>query len=80
MSKIDKLLDKFYSKPIPSDITFDEVERIMKYFGCKIEYGKHPKVVYPKYNRVIPVPKHGKTVDEAYIKQLKDLLDMIKED
>lgn len=68
-----------YRKPIPNDITFDEVVSIMTHFGCIIEYGgNHPKIVCKQYSRVIPIPKHGKTVGEAYIKQLKDLLDLLR--
>ena len=81
LSKIDKLLNKFYKKPIPNDITFDEVKNVMTHFGCIIDNGgKHTKVVNKKYGRVIPIPRHGKFVQEAYIKELKELLDMIKED
>ena len=34
-------------------------------------------VIYPEKGVVIPIPKHGKTVGEAYIKQLKNLFDII---
>jgi UDP-N-acetylglucosamine pyrophosphorylase len=79
LSKIDKLLKKFYEKPIPNDITFDEAMRIMKHFGCIIENGgNHTKVVCKQPPRVIPIPRHGKNVEEAYIKQLKELLDLIR--
>lgn len=79
MSKIAKLENKFYRKPIPNDITFEEMETLMKHYGCEIVYGgNHPKVVYREYGTIIPVPKHGNAIGEAYIKQLKDLLDMIK--
>ena len=72
MSKIDKLYNKFYKKPIPNDITFDEMVTLMTFYGCKIEYGgNHPKVVHRET---------GTTIGEAYVKQLKDLLDMIKEE
>lgn len=53
----------------------------MTHFGCILDSGgNHPKIVYPKLGYVIPVPKHGKCVGEVYIKQLKDLLDMIREE
>lgn len=81
MSKIDKAMKKFYNKPIPNDITFDEVVSVMTHFGCILDSGgNHPKIVYPKLGYVILVPKHGKCVGEVYIKQLKDLLDMIREE
>jgi len=81
LAKIDKLYNKFYKKPIPNDITFDEMATLMKFYGCEIEYGgNHPKVVHRETGTIIPVPRHGKTIGEAYVKQLKDLLDMIKEE
>lgn len=82
MSTIQKKIDKFYSKPIPKDITFPEVESIAKYYGCDVKAGgKHGKtIVHVPSGTVIPIPYHGKTIDEAYIKELKDLFDRIKED
>ena len=80
MSTIEKRLKKFYKKPIPNDITFDEVQSLAEYFGCiVVGGGSHMKVVHPDSGTVIPIPRHGKTVKEAYIKQLKTLFDSIKE-
>lgn len=81
MGTIDKRLRKFYKKPIPNDITFDEVKAISEHFGCiVIGGGNHMKVVHRASGTVIPIPRHGKTVKEAYIKQLKNLFDSIQED
>lgn len=81
MSTTEKRLKKFYQKPIPNDITFDEVESLAKYFGCiVIGGGNHMKVVHKPSGTVIPIPRHGKTVKEAYIKQLKILFDSLKEE
>lgn len=80
MSKFDKAYSKFTQKPIPNDITFDEVMTIAKHFGCEVKGGgKHPKVVHRESGIIIPVPKHGKCVGEAYIKELKELFDFIGE-
>ena len=38
------------------------------------------KIVHVPSGTVIPIPIHGKNVKEAYIKQLKDLFDLIRED
>ena len=78
MSKREKLKRKFYEKPIRNDMTFDEIEVLAKAYGCVIKPGgKHMRVVYPPNGTVIPIPRHGKTVEEAYIKQLRDLFDLI---
>lgn len=75
MATIDKIIAKFFKKPIPNDITFEEIETLFTHVGCKIRYGgRHPQVVHAPSGTVIPVPRHKKSVDEAYIKQLKSLL------
>ena len=75
MSTLDKLKAKFNEKPIPNDISFDEVERLANAYGCRvISGGRHSKkVVDVPSGTVIPIPMHGKYVQEAYIKELKDL-------
>ena len=80
MSTLDKLKEKFNSKPIPNNITFDEVERLAKSYGCcVISGGKHSKkIVDAPSGTVIPIPMHGKNVQEAYIKELKDLFSEIE--
>ena len=35
------------------------------------------RVVCPENGAIVPIPRHGKTVEEAYIKQLRDLFDSI---
>ena len=80
MSQLDKLLAKLYKKPIPNDMRIDEIEKIVKTFGCIIvPGGRHPmKIVHRLTGTVIPIPVHGDTVAEAYIKEIKILLDRIK--
>jgi len=80
LSQLKKLIDKFYSKPIRNDITFSEVETLAAAFGCKVmSGGKHLRVVHKESGRIVPIPRHGNTVGEAYIKQLKDLFNLIGE-
>ena len=75
MSTLEKLKEKFNEKPIPNNISFDEVERLAKSYGCRVvSGGKHSKkIVDIPSGTVIPIPMHGKHVQEAYIKELKDL-------
>ena len=79
MGQLEKSIEKLYRKPIPNDMRIDEIVRIVKAYGCITETGgKHPlKIVYPPTNTVIPIPMHGSLVGEAYIKQIKLLLDEI---
>lgn len=80
MSSIKKRIDKFYRKPIPNDITFEDVKVVAEYLGCIVKTGGNhsQKVVHIPSGKVIPIPIHGKTVKEAYIKELKDLFDLIQ--
>lgn len=82
MAKIDKLISKLYRKPIPNDIRVDEIAAIVAHFGCEVvSGGKHPmKIVHTKSGTVIPIPIHGNNVAEAYIKQIKHLLDEIQKE
>ena len=81
MSTIEKLIEKFYRKPIPNNITFEEVERLASFYGCIISSGgKHSKkIIDLASGTVIPIPMHGKNVQEAYIKELKDLFAIIEQ-
>ena len=81
MGTIEKRIKKFYRKPIPNDITFDDVEALANYFGCIIATGGNhsKKVVHKESGTVIPIPIHGKHIGEAYVKELKQLFDSIKE-
>lgn len=81
MSTIEKLRDKFYEKPVRNDLTFDEVCRLAKSYGCQVDTngGRHGvRIIYAPLKRLIPIPRHGNTVQEAYIKQLRDLFDEIE--
>ena len=80
MSRIQKLKDKFNRKPIPNDIRIDEAISLAKWYGCDIATGGNHqiRIVYKPKGKVIPIPQHGDTVKEAYIKQLKQLFDEIE--
>ena len=84
MSKVDKLLLELYKKPVPNDIRIDEVKKIVTHYGCETTPGgKHQlKIVHAPTGTIIPIPCHGDTVAEVYIKEIKKLLDKIipKED
>lgn len=81
MPQIEKLRKKFFEKPVRNDITFDEVEKLSSFYGCIVKQsgGKHPmKVVHVESGTVIPIPRHGKCVGEAYIAELKALYLLIE--
>lgn len=61
-------------------MTFDEIEKLAKAYGCIVKTGgRHSfHVAHLATGTVIPIPRHGDTVKEAYIKQLRDLFDKIE--
>ena len=80
MSQIEKLKEKFFKKPIRNDLSFDEICKLSHAYGCIVEAGgNHIHIVHPQSGTVIPIPRHGKNVGEAYIKQLKKLFDSIED-
>ena len=83
MPQIEKLKKKFFEKPVRNDITFDEVEKLSAFYGCimKKSCGKHPmKVIHIGSGTVIPIPRHGKCVGEAYVAELKKLYALIEKE
>lgn len=80
MSTIKKRIEKFYRKPIPNDISFEDVEVIAEYYGCIVVTGGNhsKKIVHKESGTVIPIPIHGKYIKEAYVKELKELFDKIR--
>ena len=84
MTAIEKKIQKFYKKPVPNDITYAEMKAVAEYYGCIVENSRRSKhsfhVIYPSLGVSIPIPVHGKTVKEAYIRELKKLFEKIKEE
>ena len=82
MSTLQKAIDKFFRIPIPNDITYDEFFLIAKHFGFERVTGNggHGVAIrHTQTHKKIPIPIHGNTVKEAYIKQLKDAVAEIDE-
>ncbi len=80
MSTIEKLKKKLGEKPVRNDMTVDEVVRLARYYGCDVlTGGNHQiRIAHKATGRVIPLPRHGKEVKEAYIIELKELFDEIE--
>ena len=80
VSTIGKLRKKFYEKPVRNDMTIDEIIRLAEAYGCEIRTGGNHqiRIVHKPTGRVIPLPRHGKLVKEAYIMELRELFDEIE--
>lgn len=82
MTQFEKRRKKLFRKPIPNDMTEEEIISIAEQYGCTIlTGGNHQhRIVYapdpdcPIQRKVIPIPSHGKSVPEIVIKELKQLI------
>ena len=75
MSSIEKLRDRFYSRPTKKDITTEEVKRLADYYGCEIRTGGNHQIsiVNRKTGAIVPLPQHGKEIDRTYVRELQKL-------
>ena len=72
MSQKDKLIEKIISKPIRSDITFEELYIVALHFGFEIKNGGSHIILKHPPARPIPISIHGKyskAVGKEYLKQ-----------
>lgn len=82
MTQLGKRRKKLFQKPIPNDMTEEEIFSIAEQYGCSIHTGgnhQHKIVFNPDENcpiqqKSIPVPSHGKNVPEVVIRELKQLI------
>lgn len=81
MSKLKKLRDKLFEKPTRNDITINEIVRLMTAYGCIVlTGGRHQiRICYKPLGYVIPIPCHEKTVKEAYVIEVKLLIEQIEQ-
>lgn len=88
MSKIDKILKKWKSKP--TEVSKDEVITVLERFGFTIEFKRgshiivsHPKLVdQPHFGKLgeFTIPsKHGKLVKGIYLKTILIAIEIVNE-
>ncbi len=75
MSSIEKLKEKFYSKPTRKDITTEEIKKLASYYGCIVRAGGNHQITIfnPKTGDKVPLPQHDKELRPAYIRELQEL-------
>lgn len=75
MSSIEKLKEKFYSKPTRRDITTEEIKKLANYYNCIVRAGgNHQLTIFnPKTGDKVPLPQHDKELKPAYIRELQEL-------
>lgn len=77
MSSIEKLKKKFYSSPVPKDITIEEILRLANHYECEvITGGNHQiRILNRKNGILVPLPQHDKEIKPPYIRELRNLFD-----
>ena len=78
MSKIEKLVDKFFKNP--TSLKYPDIEKILIYFGFeKINAkGSHVKFKHPKLQNDIVIPVHNKECKGFYKNQISKQIKKIK--
>lgn len=80
MSKKDKLHNKFFAKPTPTDITIDEVKVFLSNYGFTLERSNGSHNIFIKDGDVLVIPiKSGSLVKPAYIKLICEKISEIEE-
>jgi predicted RNA binding protein YcfA (HicA-like mRNA interferase family) len=80
MGKIDKLFDKFLETPTRSDLTYKELETLLKKIGFTKFEGNGSRVKFLKNNIPIMIhkPHPGNILKRYVIKQLQEILKGLK--
>ncbi len=82
MSKILKLYEKISRQPTPPDIRFDEIDKLMIYYGFERRQpsrgGSHYIYTHPKIETRPTIPKNN-PVRRAYIKQAIQAIEHLRE-
>jgi len=81
VSRIEKLYEKMKRKPTPTDITFDEIHRLLKAYGFiqkKPSSGSHYVYVHPELEGYWTIAKNN-PMKKGYIRETIRAIDMVKE-
>ncbi|MBN1971119.1 MAG: type II toxin-antitoxin system HicA family toxin [Candidatus Delongbacteria bacterium] len=84
MSQIEKLFEKLGRKPTPTDVLFDDVDRLLRAYNFKSRHpsggGSHYTYTHPDLPDIVTVAKHGNKIKAAYVraavKAIEKVLDL----
>jgi predicted RNA binding protein YcfA (HicA-like mRNA interferase family) len=78
VSKLAKLVAAFLASPV--QVSFDDVERLMRAFGFKIDRttGSHHVFRHDDGSKLTVPTVGGRRVKSAYVRQIVDLLNLEK--
>ncbi|MBF7083944.1 type II toxin-antitoxin system HicA family toxin [Desulfallas sp. Bu1-1] len=78
MSKFEKLLKRFYSHPVPVDISYQDAARLLLAIGCTMRKrsGSHRVFTYPGYSQSI-VLMENENLRQYQVQDIKNLFKYI---
>jgi predicted RNA binding protein YcfA (HicA-like mRNA interferase family) len=78
LSKFEKLLKRFYSHPVPVDISYQDAARLLLAIGCTMRKrsGSHRVFTYPGYSQSI-VLMENENLRQYQVQDIKNLLKYI---
>lgn len=78
MSKLEKLVRRFYTSPAPNDITYSEAARLLIAIGCTMRKrgGSHRVFSYPGYPEGIVIME-GEKLRQYQVLDIRRLLEFI---
>ena len=84
MSQIEKLYEKLKRKPTPSDILFDDADRLLKAYGFirRQPSGGSSHFIYTHSslkNYALSIAKHGDKIKTGYVRATIDAVDRARE-
>jgi len=76
LGKFEKLLKRFYRRPTPLDISYQEAARLLLAIGCTMRKrtGSHRVFTYPGYSQSIVLMEN----EALRLYQVQDIKDLLK--
>ena len=72
MSQVEKLFEKLNRRPTPTDILFDDVDKLLRAYNFKTRQpsggGSHYTYVHNDLQDIVTIAKHGNKVKAAYVR------------
>jgi len=72
LSQIEKLFEKLSRRPTPTDVLFDDVDRLLRAYNFKTRQpssgSSHYTYTHPDLPDIVTIAKHGNKVKAAYVR------------
>ena len=83
MSQTEKLFEKLARRPTPTDVLFDDVDRLLKAYNFKRRQpsggSSHYTYYHPELSDIVTIAKHGNKVKAAYVRMAVRVIEKVLE-